>query len=192
FWNVPWRFVSVLSQPAGASCLPGHAPGGIDNVAIARSRAMWTTTYGGVTRVLAGSIIECVDWVVARPATNQHVTSLAGDGQLLTYSLARPADAARGLSSVGLGPRSWSGVPIATSPDRTLALSVDAGRVAALGSRGLVTLTTPGSKAPSRVHVGQARAISLHGGTLAALTHGRLNVFSAATGRLLHSWKVAP
>ena len=40
--------------------------------------------------------------------------------------------------------------------------------------------------------VGQARAISLHGGTLTTLTHGRLNVFSASTGSLLHSWQVAP
>ena len=53
FWNIPWRFMSILTKPNGASCLPAHAPGGITNVALAGSRALWTTTYGSTTRVLA-------------------------------------------------------------------------------------------------------------------------------------------
>ena len=116
----------MLTQQSAASCLPAHAPGGITNVAIAGSRAMWTTTYGSVTRVLAASIIECEDWVVARPTGGEQVTGLAGDGPLLAYTVAR----SRGASSVGLVPRTWSGVPIARSRDRTLALSTDEGRVA--------------------------------------------------------------
>ena len=144
FWNIPWRFVSVLTQQSGASCLPAHAPGGITNVAIAGSRAIWTTTYGSVTRVLAASIIECEDWVVARPAGGEQVTGLAGDGPLLAYTVAGSAKS-HGLSSVGLVPRTWGGVAIASSPDRTLALSADAGRVAALGASGVVTISAPGN-----------------------------------------------
>ena len=111
FWNIPWRFMSILTKPTGASCLPSHAPGGITNVALAGSRALWTTTYGSTTRVLAASIINCEEWVVARPGAGQQVTGLAGDGPLLTYALARSPMSAREPSSVSFVPTDVEGRP---------------------------------------------------------------------------------
>ena len=183
--------MSILTKPGGASCLASHQPGGITSVALGGSRAMWTTTYGSTTRVLAASIINCEEWVVARPGGGEQVTGLAGDGPLLTYALAAsprcsaPRRASASCRRPGRAFRSRS--PI----DRPLAISTDSGRIAVLGASGLVTISTPGHEVVGRVRVGHARAISLQGDTIAALgSRGTLSVYSAGTGRLLHSWKV--
>jgi hypothetical protein len=187
FWNIPWHFTSVLTKPTEATCLPGHAPGGITSVAIAGSRAIWTTRYGTTTRVLAGSIIDCQEWVVARPAAgSEHVAALAGDGGVLAYAFATRQK--RSLSTVGIVPRFWRGIPIVRAPARPLALSADNGRLATLRENGTVTLTTGVGTLGRSVRVGQARAIALRGNTLAVLSsRGTLDVYGANSGRLLRS-----
>ena len=160
-WNVPWRFVSVLSQPA--ALVPAGARARRHRRRRDRRLARDVdANYGGETRVLAGSIIECVDRVVAPPAAGQQVTALSGDGQLLTYSLA--PSATRGTSSVD------SSGALGRRRDRRAARPHaravgGRGRDAALGSSGLVTLSAPGNRSSAGIDVGRARAIALHGST---------------------------
>jgi len=205
FWNVLWHYVTRLTRVSGPQCLPVHLPGGITNVAIAGSRAVWTTTYGGKTRVLAASITDCQEWVVARPrAGTEHVAALAGDTGILAYAFAPEHGAGRVLSSVGVVPSSWRGASVEQFQGRALALSADDKRIAALGTNGTVLITTlnvgtDGIRSipthgdlTGQVRVGRARAIALRANVLAALSdHGTLDLYDAASGDLLHSWAVA-
>ena len=144
FWNVLWHYVTRLTRASGPTCLPTHAPGGITNVAIAGSRAIWTVTYGGKTRVIGAEITDCQEWVVARPAAGvERVAGLAGDGDVLAYALA-PAQETRllsgaspVLSSVGVVPLFWRGSrssssKIVRSPSRP---STDRSRPSARAAR---------------------------------------------------------
>jgi hypothetical protein len=170
-----------LTRSSGPQCLPMHAPGGITNVAISGSRAVWTTTYGGRTRILAASITDCQEWVVARPEA-EHVAALAG---------------------VGVVPASWRGVAVGRVQSGVVTLSAYDSRIAALRSDGTVAITALGVGAdkiesiPTRgepagtVRVGQAHAVALRDHVLAALSdHGTLDVYALANGRRLHSWPV--
>ena len=103
-WNVPWHYLSRLSDAYGQTCLPNHAPGGITDVAMAGGRAAWTTTYGATTRIIAATGTACQEWVVARSSAG--VAGLAGDGTILSYAL-RSRNA-----SVGIVPKLWRGVDI--------------------------------------------------------------------------------
>ena len=71
FWNVGWHYMTRLTRARGATCLPAHAPGGITNVAIAGSRAVWTVSYGGSTRVIAAAITDCQEWVGCTPVRRE-------------------------------------------------------------------------------------------------------------------------
>jgi hypothetical protein len=203
FWNVTWRYVTRLTRASGPQCLPLHAPGGITNVAISGSRAVWTTTYGGKTRVLAASITDCQEWVVARPFTGvEDVTALAGDTGILAYALApEQRFAASTISRVGVVPASWGGVPVQRLQSRIVALSAYNRRIATLGSNGTAAITALAvgvdktrsiptrGKLASEIQVGQARAIALRDRVLAALTgRGTLDLYSLPSGRLLHTW----
>ena len=203
FWNVAWHYVTRLTRALGPQCLPVHGPGGITNVAISGSRAVWTTTYGGRTRVLAASITDCQEWVVARPRTRvEGVPALAGDTGILAYALApEQRFAATTISRVGVVPASWRGIPVQRLQSRIVALSAYNRRIATLGSNGTAAITALAvgvdqtrsiptrGKLASEIQVGQARAIALRDHVLAALTgRGTLNVYSLPSGRLLHTW----
>jgi hypothetical protein len=136
--------------------------------------------------VLAASIIDCVEWVIARPVAGvQSVAGLSGDGGMLAYSLARP-----GASSVGLVPRAWRGVDIARSNGRAAAISTDSGRVAVLYQDGTVTVVTAGGRLAARFSVGDARAIALRRNRLAVLRRGTLDVYDTASGHRVSSWTI--
>jgi hypothetical protein len=185
FWSIQWHFVSRLTQRVGPTCLPTHAAGGITNVAIAGERAVWTTRYGARTRVLAASIINCVEWVIARPVAGvERVAGLSGDGRVLAFALGGRA------SSVGLVPGSWRSFEIAQSNGQVAAISADGGRVAVLYADGTVTVVTRGGRVAKRFFVGKARAIALRRSTLAVLGRGTLDIYDAASGRRADSWKV--
>src|SRR5262249_40165867 len=126
FWSIPWHFVAPFTQKVGPTCLPTHAPGGVTGVAIAGDRAVWTTRYGTQTRVLASSIINCVEWVIARPVNGvQSVAGLSGHGGVLAFAL-------RGRSStVSLVPNHWRSVRLARAARPGVGISADKGRVAA-------------------------------------------------------------
>ncbi len=186
FWSIPWHFVAPLTQHSGPTCLPTHAAGGITDVAIAGLRAVWTTRYGGHTRLLAADIIDCVEWVVARPTAGvQSVAGLSGDGDFLTYALAR-----RPASSLGLVPGNWRGLEIAQANGRAAGISTDSGRVAVLYSDGTVTIVTRSGRVAGRLDVGKSRSIALRRNTLVVLGRGTLDVYGTASGRRVHSWKV--
>ena len=169
---------------AGRRVVPARARARRDhNVAIAGSRAMWTTTYGGVTRVLAGSIIECVDWVVARPATNQHVT-----GTRRRRAAAHLLAGAPGRRGARALERRARPAQLERRSDRHVARP-DAGalgrrgRVAALGSRGLVTISTPGSKvAQPRPRRARPRDLAARRHARRARRTGALSVFTRRHG----------
>jgi hypothetical protein len=182
FWSIPWHFVSRLTQKVGPTCLPTHAAGGITNVAIAGDRAVWTTQYGGRTRVMAASIINCVEWVVARPVSGvERVAGLSGDGRVLAYAMG---------AEVARVPGSWRSVDIARSNSRVAAISADGGRVAVLQENGTATIVTRSGGLAARFFVGQARAIALRNETLVVLRHGTLDVYDTVSGRRAGSWTV--
>jgi hypothetical protein len=203
FWNVTWHYVTRLTRALGPQCLPVHGPGGITNVAISGSRAVWTTTYGGMTRVLAASITDCQEWVVARPRAGlEDVTALAGDTGILAFATApEPRFAASTISRVGVVPASWRGIPVQRLQSRIEALSAHDKRIATLASNGTVAITALAvgvdktrsiptrGKLAGEIQVGQARAIALRDDVLAALTgRGTLDLYSLPSGRLLHTW----
>ena len=200
FWNVQWHYVTRLTRASGATCLPTHAPGGITNVAIAGSRAIWTVTYGGTTRIVGAMISDCQEWVVARPVAGlERVAGLAGDGGILAYAFA-PSRTGRRLlsavpdtqSSVGVVPAQWGGVSVKQFQTPLLGLSVYDGRIAALSTGGTVSITTRGGALIRQLRVGPARAVALRGNLVAALSNrGTLDVFSISSGERLHSWRVA-
>jgi len=194
FWNVPWHYVTRLTRYSGSTCLAMHAPGGITNVAIAGSRAIWTTTYGHETRILAASITGCVEWVVARPAGgNNGVVALSGDGITLTYALRRLTGPDRQSASVGVVPKLWRGTTIDRSASQIKAISADNRRVALLQTDGVARIVAVRRGPVDAIHVGPARAVSLRPRTVAVLTaHRTVDVYTTASNKLVHSWKVPP
>ncbi len=183
-WNVPWHYLTRLSDAFSQTCLPNHAPGGITDVAMAGGRAAWTTTYGKVTRIIAATGTACREWIVARSTTG--AAGLAGDGTILGYALRSRT------ASVGIVPKLWRGEEIARSSRQVVSMSVDSGRVAVLRDSGVVTILTRGGRPVATVGVGAARAISLRPGTLAVLTRrGTLDVYETAAWKKIHSWRVA-
>ena len=182
-WNVPWHYLTRLSDAFGQTCLPNHAPGGITDVAMAGGRAAWTTTYGATTRIIAATGTACQEWVVARSSAG--VAGLAGDGPILGYALRSRT------ASVGIVPKLWRGVEIDRSDRQAVAISVDSGRVAVLRDTGVATIRTRGGQSVGAIRVGAARAIALRPGTLAVLTRrGTLEVYATASRKRMHSWPV--
>jgi hypothetical protein len=187
FWSIPWHFVSRLTQRVGPTCLPTHAAGGITDVAIAGDRAVWTTRYGTHTRVLAASIINCVEWVVARPVVGvQRVAGLSGDGGVLAFALRGNVHA----STVGLVPGHWRSVEIARSNSRIAGISVDSHRVAVLHADGTLAIVARGGRLTGRLFVGKARGIALRRHTVAVLRRAKLDVYETVSGRRIGSWNV--
>lgn len=185
FWSVPWHFVAPFTQKVGPTCLPTHAPGGVTGVAIAGDRAVWTTRYGTQTRVLAASIINCVEWVVARPVNGvQSVAGLSGHGGLLAFALRGTA------STVSLVPNHWRSVQLARSSSPVVGISADNGRIATLRADGSVTIVTRYGRSTARIDVGTARAVALHQKTLAVLRPSRLDVYDLRTRQLSGSFRV--
>jgi hypothetical protein len=184
FWNVDWHYVTRLTRAMGLTCPPRHARGGITNVAIAGSRAAWTVDYGGQTRVLAAVISNCAEWVVTRA---QRVEALGGDGGVLAYALS-PRTTSPEHSSVGIVSSTWAGHPLAYGGS-ALGLSVDADRIAVLGSGGSVSVETRTGRPLTQLHVNQARGVALRGDVLAVVTRGSVEVYSVSGNRRIASWK---
>jgi hypothetical protein len=194
FWNIPWNFTSRLTQKSGPTCTGRHAPGGITDVRIAGARAEWVTTYGGVSTVLAASIIRCQEWVLARPkagAGGDQLAGLAGDGNVLSFAIAGHERELRGLASVtALRPESESRTQTVTA-GRFLPrdLAADGGRTAVLRDDGVVEIDQLNGTVQNRVDVGSVRAIALRANRLVALGKRVLYVFDTKTGRLVHGWR---
>jgi hypothetical protein len=184
FWTPPWYFVARVTHPSAATCVPDHRPGGVTNVAMGGGRLIWTTRYGNRTRVLAASTIGCKEWVVARAAPGTSVAALAGDGPVLAYSL--NGEVAR----VSTDEDDWYGEVVSRSAAQVAAISVDSGRIATLYRNGTVTVLTTSGDLVSSFAAGPARAIALHGDTVAVLRSGHLDIYNAETGVLANSWPV--
>jgi hypothetical protein len=185
FWSIPWHFVAPFTQKVGPTCLPTHAPGGVTNVAIAGDRAVWTTRYGGTTRVIASSIINCVEWVVARPGVGaQHVAGLTGDGGVLAYAVNGRA------STVSLVPTHWRSRTIAGSDAAVAGISADSARVAALQKDGTVSIVTRSGRLVGQLSVGSSRAIALRRKTLAVLGHASLTLYRLGSNHSVQRWTV--
>ena len=184
FWTPPWHYVARVTHPSAATCVPGHRPGGVTNVAMGGGRLIWTTRYGTRTRVLAASTIGCKEWVVARPGTGASVAGLAGDGPVLAYALKGSVAVVEAESD------DWYGEVLSRSTVRVAGMSVDSNRVATLSRDGTVTVEGTNGSPVSTFAAGPGRAIALRGNTVAVLRGGRLDVYRADTGLLTHSWRV--
>jgi hypothetical protein len=194
FWNVSWHYVTRLTRYSGSTCLARHASGGITDVAIAGSRAIWTTTYGRETRILAASITGCVEWVVARPVGGSNgVADLSGDGITLAYAVRRLSSPQRQQASVGVVPRLWRGTVIDRTGGQVTAISANNRRVALLQTSGVARIVAEGRGPTDAIRVGPARAVSLRPRTVAVLTsRGTVNVYATPSNKRLHSWRVPP
>jgi hypothetical protein len=199
FWNVTWHYMTRLTRSSGPTCLPTHAPGGITDVSIGGSRAAFAVTYGDKTRVIAAAITDCQEWVVGRPSGMERVAGLAGDGGVLAFAFSGVQGArqllasGRAVSSVAVVPESWGGIAVQRLADRVVDISVHDERIAALGTRGTVSITTHEGTPVSEVDVGRASAVALRTNVLAVLSgRGTLDVYRVGSGRLLHSWKLPP
>lgn len=184
FWTPPWHYVARVTHPSAATCLPGHGAGGVTNVAMGGGRLVWTTRYGNRTRVLAASTIGCREWVVARSAPGTPVAALSGDGSVLAYALGGAVGVIEAESD------DWYGEALSQSAVPVSAISVDSDRVATLYRDGTVTVMSEGGALVSRFAAGAARAVALRGDKVVVLRSGHLDVYSAETGLLAHSWRV--
>ncbi|MGZ4395545.1 MAG: hypothetical protein ACXVZ2_09325 [Gaiellaceae bacterium] len=191
FWNIPWHFVSRLTQPSGPTCTQHHAPGGITQVALAGSRAEWTTTYGTSTELLAADIVNCQEWVVTRLADRpggDHLVGMSGDGPFLTFALTRHERELRGSSSIGVVAGTFRNRTLADGGATPVSVSADTRRVATLRDDGTVDVRTLGGRVTTTFKVAAPTAIALRLNRLAVLTAtGRLILYSLPTGRLLRS-----
>jgi hypothetical protein len=185
FWTPPWSFVAHVTHPSAATCFANHGPGGVTDVAMGGSRLVWTTRYSNTTRVLAASTIGCKEWVVSRPPRGAPVAALAGDGNVLAYGLQGS------VAVVEMDSDKWYGEVASQSAVPITAMSVDDDQVATLYRDGTVKVISTEGDPLSSFATGQARAIALRGDRVAVLDSGRLDVYSAATGVLTHSWPVA-
>ena len=184
FWTPPWYFVAHVTHPSGPTCLGTRGAGGVTNVAMGGGRLIWTTRSGQATRVFAASTIGCKEWGLARPAPGTPAPQLAGDGPVLAY-------AANGaVRVVDAESDNWYGEVLSQSAVPVTGISVDSDRIAALYRDGTVTVTSSEGDPVSSFAAGPARAIALRGDTVAVLRSGRLDVYSAQTGLLTHSWRV--
>jgi hypothetical protein len=192
FWMPAWHFVSRVTHPSAATCLPTHGPGGVTNVAMAGDRLVWTTRYGNTTRVLAASTIGCKEWVVARLSPGTPVAGLAGDGEVLGYALrgAGSADHPGTVALVSPDSDAWYGEVLSRSIVPVAAISVDNKEIATLYRDGTVTVMNARGNLVSRFAAGPARAVALRGDTVAVLGRGHLDVYSAQTGLLANAWPV--
>jgi hypothetical protein len=193
FWNVSWHSVSRLTSTNEATCDPGHAAGGITDVALGGITAEWATRYGSTTTVLSANIIACREWVLTRLANGpggDHVAGLAADGALLTYAVGRSERELRGQALISRVVRAGvRSVPVTDGGGLAASVSVDSKRIATLRQGGTIDIRSAGGALIGTVDAPGARAIALRAHRLAALTRsGRLQLFSVPDGRLLRSW----
>lgn len=184
FWTPPWYFVAHVSHPNGPTCRATHGAGSVTNVAMGGGRLIWTIRSGRATRVFAASTIGCKEWGVARPAPGTTAPALAGDGAVLAYATGGAVGVVDAESD------KWYGEVVSQSAVPVTGISVDTDRIATLYRDGTVTVTSSEGDLVSRFAAGPARAIALHGDTVAVLRSGHLDLYSAATGDPIRSWRV--
>lgn len=187
FWNVPWQYVSRLTEEDELTCHQTHGSGRIGVVAVGGIGAEWTTAANGTRRVLSATIVDCVERVIAAAREGRSsLTSLSADGGLLAYAVANGARGVVGAVGPGMRP-----VTISTRPRTPVSVHVDAGRIAILGSDGQVEVVDSAGESLQTFSVAAGAAIALRGERLVALTRdARLQVFDMLTGELRDTWSV--
>jgi len=178
YWNVAWWPAQRISSPSGVTCMVRPHGVEISSVAIGGFRAEWLTTQGNNVRLIAGSPL-CQEWVLGRFHRASQVTALAGDGSTLVF-----ASTVRDRTTVSRVNGRYRPVTIATG-NGIPRIAADGSRVAVLWPDGRVTV---GSRS---FQVGAARAIALQGDELVALAGDRLEVFSTASGEVIHRWPIS-
>ncbi len=121
---------------------------------------------------------------MARPVPGTAVPALAGDGSVLAYAVSGPWEVVDAESD------NWYGEVVSQSAVPVTGISVDGDRIATLYRDGTVKVTSSEGDPVSSFAAGPARAVALRGDTVAVLRSGRLDVYSAETGLLTHSWRV--
>jgi hypothetical protein len=193
FWNVPWHFdidVTKLLMPRRLTC-PTRGGPRITQIAFGGVGLEWVADYGGTTKLLTATLVNCDIRIVSSGA---RVAGVAGDGSVLAYALDGRADARGSLALVSL---QHHHVDHGVFPGRTLArltvraLAADAGRVATVDTNGRIELRTARGHLLRALRVPGTVAVALHGDDLVALGGAQLRVLDAASGRVVHAWKVS-
>jgi hypothetical protein len=193
FWNVPWHFntdVTKLLMPRRLTC-PDRGGPRISQIAFGGVGLEWVAHYGGTTKLLTATLVNCDVRVVA---SGEHVADVAGDGGVLAYALGGRAGAHGTVAVVSLRHHH---VDHSVFPGRTLAhvrarsLAADAGRIATLDRNGRIELRASDGRLLLALHVPGGSTVALRGNDLVALAGGRLHVFDAESGRLAHVWSVS-
>jgi hypothetical protein len=184
FWNIPWAYMSRLTDAHSKTCPTGHAQGGITSVALSGVRAEWVTTYGHRSKLLTATIVACRQRLLAASSAGSP-SHLAGHGTLLVYSAASGTSVVAGTSQRRL------------TPTAARAVAVDGNRLALLRADGQVELREPATstaRSPAQtptltIAPTAAREIALQGNQLAVLSATRrLEVYDARSGAHLHTW----
>jgi hypothetical protein len=192
-WNIPWRSVDQVSEKAGPTCASTGASRRITDVALGGSRAQWVTQQRGRPMLVAADDIACQEWVIRRLADGPHGISLAGiaaDGPNLAFALARTRNGSA-VSRVGRITGLYRGRNVSLRLSRVVGLSASSWRVAVLSRDGLVAVENRAGRLVRSLRVHGATSIALGRDRLAVVTRsGRLGVYSLATGRRIHEWRL--
>jgi hypothetical protein len=189
FWNIPWQYVSRLTEEDELTCRQTHGRARIGTVAVGGIGAEWTTATGRLERVLSATIVDCVERIIATArGHDSDLVSLAADGGLLAYAVSYGPGAGGSVGVVGAQMRAKT---ISTRLSAPLAVHVDAGRVAVLGADGQVELISARGQLLQTFWPTAPTAVALRGDRLLVLTRdARLEVFDALTGESLATWSV--
>jgi hypothetical protein len=186
-WSIPWHFtITLMSEPPFC---PEHdgGSGGITSIALGGQYFEAVTTYGKVQTLISSTIVRCVERVIARTSLageSPSVRSIAADGPTLAFGSARAAGGGHVGFLSGMAPKGE-----APSDSAPLQMSVFRHSVAVLRADGSIGLFA-GQQLVDAYHPAGAQAIALRGRELVVRTRRTIDVFSLASGSLLHSWRV--
>ena len=189
FWNIPWQYVSRLTEEDELTCHQTQSGARIGTVAVGGIGAEWTTVGVRLKRVLSATIVDCVEHIIATARQGRSdLVSLAADGGVLAYAVSYGPGGGGAVGAVGprMRPRT-----ISTRASAPLAVHVDGAKVAVLGADGRVDVLDKGGQLLQTFRPAAPAAIALREHRLVVLGRdARLRVFDTVTGRSLATWSL--
>jgi hypothetical protein len=178
FWNVPWSYVSRITEEEETTCESTRGGASPTAVSIGNLRASWVISSPAGARVLAASSIDCVERLVSRGSA----PLLGGDGALLAYSAG---------AQVGTVDARMRGRALRLRAQAPVALAADGGRLALLRADGVVEIRSDAGRVHAQIATRPAQEVALQGDRLVVLTRaGTLDVYDAAGGVVLRRVRV--
>jgi len=188
-WNVAWRSAYQVSEDRGPTCDSLGASGRISSIALGGARMQWVTWVKGRAMVVAADAIGCQEWVLERLAdagTGTGLAGIAGGGGTLALALTQ-AGRPSVVAPVGIPrdtyrvARGWMVGGVVTG------LAAERNVLAYTTNEGIVVRRAHGGPITTIAAAG-VTSLAMSGNMVAATRgSGRLDVFSARSGRLLSS-----